>query len=116
MSLLRGYEQGQVALDTLDDDLLARARAFGADRSPELARDAHPPARAAVLDDGADRAGQGLHPDRRPAALRDPDPEAGLPHLDDETGRDRDDAPRRREPEHGRVDRDDEEQGPVMPR
>ncbi len=98
-SLFPAHEQGQIALDPLDDDLVSDVRSFGTGGAPDLARDPHPAGRAAVGDDDSLRSGEGLDPDRRLPPLREPDPEGGLTDLDRQPGRDRRDAPAGRQPE-----------------
>ena len=56
-SLFPAHEQGQIALDSLDDDLVADVRSFWAGRAPDLARDPHPARRAALGDDDSLRSG-----------------------------------------------------------
>ncbi len=103
-SLFPAHEQGQIALDPLDDDLVSDIRSFRARSAPDFARDPHPAGRAALGDDDSIRSGEGLDPDRRFAPLGEPDPESSLTELDREPGRDRHDAPAGRQPEDRRDD------------
>ncbi len=103
-SLFPAHEQGQIALDALDDDLVSDVRSFRAGSAPDLARDPHPAGRAALGDDDSLRSRQGLDPGRRLPLLREPDPEAGFTELDRQPDHDRHDAPAGRQPEDRRDD------------